>query len=111
MVPFGFLADRIGKKSVFILTLLGLLLGEAFIRVVCFFPNVLPLRLIWAAPLFLCLGGGSLSPLFFAMLAELYAPEERANAFFRVTGLMSIVDMAVGPISAALMLRDPWIPL
>ena len=60
MIPYGALADRIGKKPIFILTLLGLFLAEAFTRVVCFFPPSCPSgssghhhsSYVWAADLF-----------------------------------------------------------
>ena len=58
-LPYGLAADRIGRKPVLVLCLVGLVMEEIAIRVVCWWSSALPLRMIWATPVFQFIGGGS----------------------------------------------------
>lgn len=78
-VPYGALSDRTSRKLVVILACVGLLIGDALTKVIVAFPNVFPLRLIWATPIFLVIGGGGgvAGSLVYAILADVFPPAER----------------------------------
>jgi hypothetical protein len=57
-LPYASLADRIGRRPVATLSLLGFLTSILWIQFVCWDARVLPLRLTWASSLGLAIGGG-----------------------------------------------------
>ncbi|KAJ5938157.1 MFS general substrate transporter [Penicillium verhagenii] len=111
-VPYGILADRWGRKPVLLLGILGSLLGEIWVRVVCFYPTILPLRLVWLSGLWKIIGGGdnALSSIALVMVADVFPEEEIATALFRLGSVVFLSEILATPVSAYLMARDPWIP-
>ncbi|KAB8295335.1 hypothetical protein EYC80_007236 [Monilinia laxa] len=78
-VPYGLLADKIGRKPVFALTILGILLSlmlEVFIMSEWL---MLPIRLVWLAPFLQFIGGGekAASAIFFAIISDVTTQSER----------------------------------
>ncbi|KAJ5915558.1 MFS general substrate transporter [Penicillium verhagenii] len=111
-VPYGILADRWGRKPVLLLGILGTLLGESWVRVVCFYPTILPLRLVWLSGLWKIIGGGdnALSSIALVMVADVFPEEEIATALFRLGSAVFLSEILATPVSAYLMASDPWIP-
>ena len=54
-VPYGFMADSVGWKPTLLLSLGGLIFEELAIRLICWWNATIPLRSVWAAPVFQCL--------------------------------------------------------
>lgn len=52
------MVNRIGRKSVFTWSLIGLNLGALWSAVVMKFWTVIPVRMLWLAPVFTLFGGG-----------------------------------------------------
>ncbi|RAK73277.1 putative MFS multidrug transporter [Aspergillus fijiensis CBS 313.89] len=111
-VPYGVLADRWGRKPVLLLGLLGTLLGELWVRIVCLYSTVLPLRLVWLSGMWRLIGGGdiTLSSIALVMVADLFSEEEIATALFRLTSTVIVSEVLATPVSAYLMASDPWLP-
>jgi len=82
----GYLSDRIGAKTIFIISLTIFTLGSALCAVA---PNQ---NWLIAFRVFQGIGGGALSPLAMAMIFRLFAPTERAGA---ITMLM--IPLLLGP--------------
>ncbi|CAG8954545.1 hypothetical protein HYFRA_00004460 [Hymenoscyphus fraxineus] len=57
-VPYGLLADKRGRKPVLYLAILGIMMHNIWLLVVCWFPKVFAVELIWLAPAFNVVGGG-----------------------------------------------------
>lgn len=57
-IPYGLLADRIGRKRVCGIALVGLLMKMCWDISVLWFWKTFPIRLVWISPIFLLLGGG-----------------------------------------------------
>lgn len=96
-LPYGMLADRIGRKPVLMLVLLGGNLADGCVKLiselnsltntlsipdmdtVAWFPSVLPLRLVWASSSLQIIGGGSQvgASMFFVFATDIYAPADR----------------------------------
>jgi MFS family permease len=78
-LPYGFLADRVGRKPVLLLSLAGLLLEEIAVRVIAWSYVVIPLRTVWAVPIFQLLGGGPqvANSMAYAMVSDLYPADKR----------------------------------
>lgn len=111
-VPFGILADRIGRRPVLLLSIAGGLLEDIFTKLICWFPTVLPLRLVWLTPVLRVLGGGDgvAGSMLFTMVADLFPEDERAEAFYILTAAVLLSDITASPLSAALMQKSPWLP-
>ncbi|KAJ9244771.1 hypothetical protein DTO169E5_1592 [Paecilomyces variotii] len=111
-VPYGVLADRWGRKPVLLLGILGTLLGESWVRVVCLYPSVLPLRLVWLSGVWRLIGGGDIvvSSIALVMVADRFPEDEIATALFRLTSAVILSEVLATPVSAYLMADDPWLP-
>jgi MFS family permease len=57
-VPFGIMADRMGRRFVILLCCFGALFAEAYTITVLWFWRIFPTYAIAVFPLFLCIGGG-----------------------------------------------------
>lgn len=78
-MPYGLLADRWGRKPVLLMSVLGLLLAITSILVVCWFPQIFPLRLVWLAWAMTLIGGGAPVGLsmVMTMIADVVKPSQR----------------------------------
>ncbi|KAL3469727.1 major facilitator superfamily domain-containing protein [Aspergillus californicus] len=111
-IPYGVLADRIGRKPCLLLCLIGLLLGEFWTRIVCFWPQTLSLRLVWLSGAFRVLGGGDMvtSSLVCVIVADSFANEDQATALFQLTSVILVAEMLAIPLGGALMeWSSPWV--
>lgn len=77
-IPFGALADRWGRKWIFLASLIGLQLNAAWVLFICYF-RTLPLQLTWFSSVFYLLGGGPVvaSALGLTMIADIAPPHQR----------------------------------
>ncbi|KAI1676176.1 MFS general substrate transporter [Pyrenophora tritici-repentis] len=66
-VPFGTLADRVGRKWVFVASLVGIVFSFAWTLLICYF-KPLPLQLTWFSSAFMVIGGACI------LVAEMVAP-------------------------------------
>ncbi|EPS25160.1 hypothetical protein PDE_00091 [Penicillium oxalicum 114-2] len=105
-LPYGVLSDHWGRKPVLYLGIVGILLGELWIRLVAIFSNVVPLRLIWMSGLFRIIGGGdqTLVTIALVMVADIFSEEERHSTEQIANALAQRSN------HAWLMQYDYWIP-
>ncbi|KAK2061433.1 major facilitator superfamily transporter [Colletotrichum caudatum] len=104
--PWGIVADRIGRKKVFSLAVLGMLLDQLWFFLVCAFPETFPIKAIWLGPFFLFIGGGNgvLSAVISSMISDVTASEHRAQKFMNVH-LSSMIGNLCAPAIAGWMME------
>ena len=78
-IPYGALADRIGRSKVLSLALCGVLLNETWTAIVCAMPQVFPLRAIWLSGILTILGGGpsTVVSMCYAIIGDACRPDQR----------------------------------
>jgi MFS family permease len=78
-VAYGLLADSIGRRPVLLFGMLGLALSGMWIRIVCLFPQTIPIKMVYLSSPILIFGGGAqvASSMLYVMLADSYPEEER----------------------------------
>ncbi|KAK5997620.1 Efflux pump ustT-like protein [Cladobotryum mycophilum] len=112
-IPLGMLADRMGRKPVILLFLLGIFLSDSWVKIVCLFPNQLPLRLVWFAPVLKAVGGGANFgiSLFYTAVADIIEEKHQVDAFLKLSAMEMIVLVAGAPLISALMSINQWYSL
>ncbi|KAH8201485.1 hypothetical protein TruAng_004333 [Truncatella angustata] len=102
-IPLGLLADRIGRKPLILLFLLGIFLSDTWVKIVTLFPNQLPLRLVWLAPILKAVGGGANfgTSMFYTAVADIVEEKRRINAWYPL-GLSSVLLVVAGLLAMAL---------
>ncbi|KAJ6160359.1 hypothetical protein N7470_003755 [Penicillium chermesinum] len=89
-LPYGILADHWGRRPVVLLSVLGVLLGEIWLRFVAMWSNVLPLRLVF-------------------LVADVCTEENLSTTLFRLSACSRIAEMLATTASAYLMTLTPWL--
>lgn len=113
-VPWGAVADRIGRKFVLLLAILGCFLNDAWLRLVFWFPHVFPLRTVWLGGLWQLVGGGAvtMSSVTWVLVADACPSDQRTVAFSVVTAASILSQLAFVPIGGVLADHiDPWLPM
>ncbi|KAJ5458653.1 Major facilitator superfamily domaingeneral substrate transporter [Penicillium sp. IBT 31633x] len=111
-LPYGVLADSWGRKPILYLSVLGIMLGEIWVRIVCLFSSVIPLRMVWFSAIFKIIGGGEqvVTAIALVIVADVFSEDERATALFRLQSCVQIAEILATPLSAYLMTFSPMFP-
>ncbi|KAK3497981.1 major facilitator superfamily domain-containing protein [Neurospora hispaniola] len=113
-IPWGILTDRIGRKKVLLLALLGCLLNEAWVRLVYYFPNFFPIRAVWFGGLFQLLGSGSttFTSIVYVLIADVCPAEQRSTFFSYLLAASIVSRFLFVPIGGALIAYDDaWLAM
>jgi len=127
-IPYGIIADRVGAKFIFILSITGLVLAGIYNFTILYFWKTFPIHLMWLSPIITILGGGQFvtNMMFYALGSSVSTdanryliPTPRKNFLTELRGTVFLYAQCVGLISAmiaptvasVLMVRTPWIPL
>jgi hypothetical protein len=104
-LPYGYLADRIGRRPVLMLCALGLAAAISSVLIVCHFWQVFPLRMLWAAWLFTVVGGGAsvIVATTFSMLTDLTTEKERATVFLYLAVAILVGQAISVPLASVIM--------
>ena len=89
--PTGWLADRYGRKRLFIVSLALFALGSLFAALSPNLPLLVFARVVQG------LGGGALAPVGMAMIYELFPPDRRGTAL-GIWGVAAMAAPAFGPV-------------
>ncbi|KAK7747381.1 hypothetical protein SLS53_001635 [Cytospora paraplurivora] len=112
-IPFGIMADRYGRRPVFVLAMFGALLQDVTSKIILWRPDTFAPRLIWLSSLATFVGGGDAvaSSMVFLLVADVAPPHKLAELFFLLTAWGLIGEIVATPISALIMsIWSPWIP-
>ncbi|KAH6962868.1 major facilitator superfamily domain-containing protein [Fusarium avenaceum] len=109
-IPYGLAADVYGRKPVLIIATMGCVIYGLVNLVICWLPEIFPMRLLLAVPLVSIIGGGPLVPVMmvYAMASD-SVPESRRSGVFVVlsTGLV-VGTLISGPATYYLMPIGEW---
>ncbi|RAL12729.1 MFS transporter [Aspergillus homomorphus CBS 101889] len=103
-VPYGLLAERIGRKRVLVLSGAGVCAALGWVLAVCFW-RFASVRWVWLSGAFLFVGGGDAvtSSLVHIMVTDVTGPAERAQIFLFLHAADVLAGFCGPAISAALM--------
>ena len=78
-IPYGIIADRIGAKFVFLLSITGLVLSGIYNLTILYFWRTFPIRLMWLSPIITIIGGGQFvtNMMFYALGSSVSTDENR----------------------------------
>ncbi|KAI1940411.1 hypothetical protein LOZ58_003201 [Ophidiomyces ophidiicola] len=115
LIPYGRLADnpKFGRKTVLLMSMLGLLLNFYWTVFVCIASRVLPLRAIWFGSMFNFIGGGLgvTNAMMMTMITDVVDPDNRAGAFFKTTLAVVVAQLIAPSVASGLMTtKGPWFP-
>ncbi|KAH8668573.1 major facilitator superfamily domain-containing protein [Xylariales sp. PMI_506] len=112
-VPYGALADRIGRKTVFMLTISGCLMSDVWPRLVYWFTNIFPIRTSCLGGLFYVVGGGGnmIGALQFVIISDVCPAQLRATAFAWTQSALLLAQFVFTPVGGSLISVNPWIPM
>lgn len=111
-MPYGWLADRYGRKPFVMLSAAGCILQVMWAQGILWFWQSFDIRVTWAGTFFTALGGGStvMSTLFFVLMSDVTDEAQRAGVFMRVGAFNLLASLLMPPLAAWWMRFNPWFP-
>ncbi|KAM4066384.1 major facilitator superfamily protein [Hirsutella rhossiliensis] len=106
-VPYGIAADRYGRKAILGLSLLGIFLVQAVDIVVCSFPQIFPIRLVWLGAMCSLIGGGPFVPGSVVWTSKLTLTRW-PSIFFYLSAVPMGCELISMPLAYVAMQRGPW---
>lgn len=113
-LPYGILADNVGRRPIILLAWTGLALQLGWYLAVFYFRDIFPLWALWFTALFGCIGSfESVGPaMVYTVLADVTPQAERANCYFRLTAVFMVAELISNPMGGVLLLwGGHWTPL
>ncbi|PQK17555.1 hypothetical protein BB8028_0008g00640 [Beauveria bassiana] len=112
-IPYGALANHIGRTNVLVLALFGSLLSECWLAIVCWLPQQLPLRALWFSGVFQLIGGGgaTVMAMCYTMIADMCTPQQRTTSFSYIQAAVLVSEIISIPLGSAFVSTNPWIPI
>ncbi|KAF2793899.1 MFS general substrate transporter [Melanomma pulvis-pyrius CBS 109.77] len=112
-IPFAALADKFGHAFILSIALFGLFLEEFWPLIICWFPNIFSIRLIWLHFVFSFIGGGMtvIVTLLHVIVADHVPANIRTTVFFRMRAAgvgASVLGYAAAGASMKLNVWLPW---
>jgi len=101
-LPFGWAADRLGRKPLLSMGLLSLVFRFAWIQIVTWFWQTFDVRMTWLSTLHACFGGGSAvtTGIFFVILSDITPDAKRASVFLQAGASSLLANLVMSPLSA-----------
>lgn len=111
-LPYGFAADKFGRKPVLLLSLMGLILEEMAVRIILGMSDRIPAEAIWTAPLLQLIGGGPqmATSMAFTIITDVFPASQRSSIFFRLSAIILLGELLATPSGALAMSWTPWFP-
>ncbi|CAK7203641.1 hypothetical protein SEUCBS139899_006379 [Sporothrix eucalyptigena] len=113
-LPYGILADNLGRRPIMLIAWTGLGLQLAWYLIVFYFRETFPLWALWFAALWGSIGSfQSVGPaMVFTVLADVTPQAARATCYFRLTAVFLVAELISNPLAGALLLwGGNWLPL
>ncbi|PNS16729.1 Quinidine resistance protein 1 [Sphaceloma murrayae] len=111
-IPFGILADRIGRKPIVMLGIFSFILRISWMQFVCWFWQALDLKLVWLSALHGLMSGSSpvVTAIAITITSDVTDDRSRATSFLFISASNMIMYFVGPPLGALLMIINPWIP-
>ncbi|KAH8125265.1 MFS general substrate transporter [Trichoderma asperelloides] len=109
---WGYVADKLGRRHVLLLGLLGRVLSMLWMLAVGFWKETIPVELILFAPLLKFIGGGSrvFTSMIMSIASDATQKSQRTKLFFFMALVMDIANLTAPPAESATLAKDLWLP-
>ncbi|KAI8672487.1 hypothetical protein NCS56_00711600 [Fusarium sp. Ph1] len=111
--PLGILADRVGRVPILSLSILSMLLSQAYCMIICWQWKKIPVEALWGLGVPLLLGGGRsvAEAMVFAIIADV-VPDKKRAVWFQWIAAAVLSGQLLGPLLAGVLVQPSiWLPL
>ncbi|KAF3937485.1 hypothetical protein ABW19_dt0204557 [Dactylella cylindrospora] len=111
-IPYGYYADKRGRRFVLFLTELGLILAMAWILLVCYNWETIPIQAVWGTGVFRIIGAGPAVAfaMIMSMVADVSSETSRSRNFYKLFSAYLCTQLVGPPLTYWAMKKALWLP-